>query len=121
MAYRDKIIEKRIREKQKRIDKRISIKDRNIAYFNSLNSAISFLQATKGDKFDFSELLKVRDQFYAEWEIWYQDLLNKIEEEEKKKEQEEFDALKEAELDLAEGGYAKKVDLDLENLPEIEA
>ena len=118
---KDKIIEKRMREKQKRIDKRISIKDRNIAYFNSLNSAIAFCQAfLKPEEVDFAKILQVREQFYGEWEAWYEKLLDKIEKEEALKEQDELDALQEAEFDAAEGGYSQKVAIDLENLPEIE-
>jgi len=110
-----KRIEKNMREKQKRIDKRIGIKDRNIAYFNSLNSAIAFCQAfLKPDEVDFAKILEVKDHFYDEWEQWYEKLLNKIEEQEKINEDIFDKKLQEAEFDEAGGGFTA------EELPEIE-
>ena len=53
--------------KQMRIDKAIDRKEKGIAYFNSLNSAISF----HGVGSTLEEVFKTRDRFYQEWKNWY--------------------------------------------------
>jgi len=52
--------------KQKKIDARCNLKDKQIAYFNSLNAAISRCPTGTLD-----EIIKWRDNFLQEWEKWY--------------------------------------------------
>ncbi|OGT23780.1 MAG: hypothetical protein A2W47_04330 [Gammaproteobacteria bacterium RIFCSPHIGHO2_12_38_15] len=68
------IIEKRIKEKQKRIDAAIASREKSIAYFNSLNAAISLLAATikEGTILDPKAFIQEwRDTFYQLWQEWY--------------------------------------------------
>lgn len=61
-------IEKAIKEKQMRIDKAINNKELQIAYFNSLNSAISFCpNELKGTEEGFDKIMGYRDRFLEEW------------------------------------------------------
>lgn len=71
-----KSVSQMFEEKQERITSRIAIKDRSIAYFNSLNAAIS--RCPTGT---LEEIIKWRDDFYKEWETWYSNLLIEIEKE----------------------------------------
>ena len=57
-------------EKQTAINKRIDIKDKNIAYFNSVNAAINKQQ---GKDWDWVMWVEDRDRFFAEWEKWYEE------------------------------------------------
>ena len=73
---------KKIREeKQQRIEKAISQRERSIAYFNSVNSAISLLGekakfgGNKEDKIVKEFLIKWRDWFYSQWRDWYMDTI----------------------------------------------
>jgi len=77
MENSNEIIGKRIKEKQARIDKAINIREKSIAYFNSVNSAIE-LAKFKAKKTDGNEkiqqkLLEWRDWFYQQWQEWYLD------------------------------------------------
>ena len=72
-----KTIEQMYNEKQQRIDKAIDMKNRSIAYFNSVNAAISVVGIEKG-LWEQSEgeqkresLIKWRDWFYNEWKEWF--------------------------------------------------
>jgi len=57
-------------EKQKRIEIRCNLKDKQIAYFNSLNAAIALLGISQAkDKKAF--IKKWRDWFLEEWAEWY--------------------------------------------------
>ena len=70
---------KKIREeKQQRIDKAISQRDKSIAYFNSVNSAISLFGEIMGEPNtiikaeDLQKEIKYwRDWFYSQWQEWY--------------------------------------------------
>ncbi len=66
MYNNDKIIEKRMKEKQNRIDKAIAMKEKQIAYFNSLNAAIA--RCPDGT---LEEIIEWRDLFLKEWREWY--------------------------------------------------
>ncbi len=55
--------------KQSRIDKAIDKKEKQIAYFNSLNAAIAHWSKFPDAKVD--DILLLRDKFYAEWKNWY--------------------------------------------------
>jgi len=72
----DQIIEKRIKDKDDRIDRVIAIKEKSIAYFNSVNSAIAFVDALLHEKNDIEtiqqEIRRWRNWFYEEWQNWYQ-------------------------------------------------
>ena len=77
MENSNEIIEKRIKEKQARIDKAINIREKSIAYFNSVNSALE-LAKFKAKKTDGNEkiqqkLLEWRNWFYQQWQEWYLD------------------------------------------------
>jgi len=77
MENSNEIIGKRIKEKQARIDKAINIREKSIAYFNSVNSALE-LAKFKAKKKDGNEkiqqkLLEWRDWFYQQWQEWYLD------------------------------------------------
>ena len=77
MENSNEIIGKRIKEKQARIDKAINIREKSIAYFNSVNSAIE-LAKFKAKKTDGNEkiqqkLLEWRNWFYQQWQEWYLD------------------------------------------------
>jgi hypothetical protein len=63
----DKNIKEAMDIKQKRIENAIDRKERGIAYFNSLNSAIAYCK--QGTSIE--EVLKIRDRFYQEWKNWY--------------------------------------------------
>ena len=67
MDYKDKIIEQRMEKKQERINRAIANKEKSIAYFNSVNSAISLL----GGKANKKSIIKWRDWFYKIWQEWY--------------------------------------------------
>jgi len=59
-------------DKQKRIDKAISSREKSIAYFNSVNSAIALVgerykQPTKNKQ----AIIYWRDWFYDQWRDWY--------------------------------------------------
>jgi len=76
---KDKIIEQRIKDKQKRIDKAIDRRDKSIAYFNSINAAINLygnfdqLAKTNLTKKNIQEvIIEWRDWFYQEWLDWYE-------------------------------------------------
>jgi len=71
-----KTIEQMYNEKQERIEIRASKIDKNIAYFNSINSAIQMTNTDKSIKdkknANWTEILvDWRDWFYQEWEKWY--------------------------------------------------
>lgn len=76
MAYdTNKIIEQRMKEKQKRIDQAIDRKEKSIAYCNSLNAAITFVATLKFGKAKnetrFEKVLEYRNAFYQKWQEWY--------------------------------------------------
>jgi len=77
MENSNEIIEKRIKEKQARIDKAINIREKSIAYFNSVNSAIELAKfnakKTDGNEKIQQKLLEWRDWFYQQWQEWYLD------------------------------------------------
>lgn len=54
--------------KQKNIRDRCNLKDKQIAYFNSVNAAISLL----GEKATKEKIIEWRSWFYCQWEIWYE-------------------------------------------------
>jgi len=66
-----------MREKQARIDKAIDRKEKQIAYFNSLNAAIQVATARLKKNADsdtwFGEIMSWREQFYMAWENWYKE------------------------------------------------
>ena len=66
--------------KDKRIQSFQARKDKQIAYFNSLNAAISFLNGlSESDKSHLSEkdyqenIMRWRDWFFEQWQNWYLD------------------------------------------------
>ena len=77
MENSNEIIGKRIKEKQARIDKAINIREKSIAYFNSVNSAIELAKfnakKTDGNEKIQQKLLEWRDWFYQQWQEWYLD------------------------------------------------
>ena len=62
----EKRIEKMFHEKQKRIQESQSRTQRSIAFFNSVNAAISLL----GNKATKKKIQEWRDWFYQEWMSW---------------------------------------------------
>lgn len=58
--------------RQKNIRKSQDIKNRNIAYFNSVNAAIEIISAKWkcGEVVDRNDLVEWRDWFFSEWEKW---------------------------------------------------
>lgn len=75
----NKEIQQAIENKQRRIDRAIDIKQKSIAYFNSVNSAISLIAVIRGKKEAIdtgnitNDLIKLRDWFYQQWQEWYLD------------------------------------------------
>ena len=70
---KDKKIEKAIQDKNKRIDKFVDRKERNIAFLNSVNSAISLLAPNVKEisREEMQEhIIFWREWFYSEWEKW---------------------------------------------------
>ena len=59
------LIEKRTEEKNVRIDKAIENKNKQIAYFNSVNSAIA-----RNPEGSLKDILKWRDDFIDAWRAW---------------------------------------------------
>lgn len=72
-------IDQAIENKNKRIDTAIEKREKSIAYFNSINSAISLLgeKAKFGGKSEDETvkkfLIEWRDWFYKQWQEWYLD------------------------------------------------
>ena len=67
------------KEKQSRIDKAISQREKSIAYFNSTNSAISILQGRDlTDAQLKKELLAWRIHFYELWQDWFLESMPKL-------------------------------------------
>jgi len=64
---------KKIREEKRReIEKRVNIKDQNIAFFNSLNSAIALIKDKNLDKNEMKKMIvEWRDWFMDEWRAFY--------------------------------------------------
>ena len=64
-----------MKEKQARIDKAIAMKEKSIAYFNSVNAAISLLAQNIEGKIEAEEMKKSlvywRDWFFSQWRAWY--------------------------------------------------
>lgn len=60
-------------EKQSRIDRAINMKEKSIAYFNSVNSAISLVAPYKGmtEKEMKEDLIIWRNWFFEQWQEWY--------------------------------------------------
>lgn len=78
MAYykKSKTPEQMFDIKQEKIDLRCNIKDKNIAFFNSINSAIQMTNAGKSIKDNKDQkwtdiLVDWRNWFYHQWEMWY--------------------------------------------------
>ena len=59
------VIGQRMEEKQGRIDKAIENKNKQIAYFNSVNSAIA-----RNPEGSLKDILKWRDDFIDAWRAW---------------------------------------------------
>jgi hypothetical protein len=59
-------------ERDKKIERRCSIKDKQIAYFNSVNAAINLVLGIKKSP-NKDDIVKWRDWFYEEWQNWYID------------------------------------------------
>ena len=76
----NKEIQDAIKNKQARIDKAISIKEKSISYMNSVNASISKQQ---GQKWDWELFVQDRDKFIELWREWY---LENIEPENNKEE-----------------------------------
>lgn len=67
-------IEKAIKEKQERINKAIASREKSIAYFNSVNSAIALVERTsqaRSQKELKGDIQYWRDWFYQQWQEWY--------------------------------------------------
>ena len=65
-------IQRNIEDKNRRIDKSIEIREKSIAFFNSVNSAIEMLKFLGGEKDIKQELVAWREYFYAEWKLWHE-------------------------------------------------
>lgn len=55
------------KERQKKIEARCNLKDKQIAYFNSVNSSIALLGKGASKK----DLIEWRNWFISEWQEWY--------------------------------------------------
>ena len=61
-------------DKQRKIDKRCNIKDKQIAYFNSVNASIELLKDKALEKEVMEKELRYwRNWFLKEWKQWYLD------------------------------------------------
>lgn len=63
-------IEKAVELKNQRIKKAISHRDKQIAYFNSVNAAIQLCSTIK-NTINQSDIIKWRDWFFEQWQEWY--------------------------------------------------
>ena len=116
-------IKEAIKAKNSRIDKFVERKEANIAYLNSLNSAIAFVGPGAPSEDRFTEVLFYRDKFMDAWRDWYLDsiaakpLSDEQIENGKQKFQEKMDDGSreiEANAELGLGGYKE---LDTKDLP----
>jgi len=75
MDFREKIIQQRVKEKEQRIEKYVDRKEKQIAYFNSLNRAIQVALGRQKKWKDmeelFGEIMTWREQFYQAWLNWF--------------------------------------------------
>jgi len=55
------------KQKQQRIDRAINMREKQIAYFNSVNSAI----AKQKEGWDWDTFIIDRDKFIELWQEWY--------------------------------------------------
>jgi DNA gyrase/topoisomerase IV subunit A len=91
MNYQDQIIERRIKEKQERIEKAIDRKEKSIAFWCSTERAVEIVigLAKKGEKRVKLEknISLWRDWFFKQWQEWYLENIVALENQKRDKEE----------------------------------